>query len=74
MLIPQALATVAAGRDVITTEEFAKALLRRPQTIRKNYSRDGSCFGIRPIKVGGFLLWQVSDVANLLIQRGADVR
>lgn len=61
-----ALAAIAAGRDHILTEEFAKAANRASQTIRKNYCLDGACFGIRPIKVGNRLLWPVSQVAALL--------
>jgi hypothetical protein len=61
-----ALAAIAAGRDHIRTEEFAKAANRASQTIRKNYCLDGECFGIRPVKVGNRLLWPVSQVAALL--------
>lgn len=65
-LIPSNLAAVAAGRDFILTSEFARAVNRAPQTIRKNLGENGSCFGITPVKVGRRLLWPVADVAVLL--------
>jgi hypothetical protein len=61
-----ALAAIAAGRDHILTEEFAKAFNRASQTIRKNYCEKGECFGIRPLKIGNRLLWPVTQVAALL--------
>jgi hypothetical protein len=64
--LPPALAVVAAGRDHILTEEFAKAANRASQTIRKNYCTKGECFGIRPLKFGNRLLWPVSQIAQLL--------
>lgn len=64
-LLP-ALAGLAAGRDHIKTSEFAKLLCKEPQTLRKNYSQKGECFGIRPLKVGSHLLWPVSEIAALL--------
>lgn len=64
--LPPALAAIAAGRDHIQTAEFARAITRASQTIRKNYSQTGACFGIRPIKFGNRLLWPVSDIAALL--------
>ncbi len=64
--IPDALATVAAGRDHIQTAEFARAANRASQTIRKNYCLTGECFGIRPVKFGNRLLWPVAQIAALL--------
>jgi hypothetical protein len=64
--LPPALAAIAAGRDHILTEEFAKAANRRSQTIRKNYCTTGECFGIRPLKFGNRLLWPVGQIAALL--------
>lgn len=64
--IPPALALIANGRDHISTEEFANALTRAKQTIRKNYCLTGHSFGIRPVKVGGRLLWPVAEIAQLL--------
>ena len=60
------LAEIAAGRDHITTAEFAHATSKSPQTVRKNYCQQGECFGIRPIKVGNNLLWPVVATAALL--------
>lgn len=70
--IPPALATIAAGRDYIQTAEFARATNRTSQTIRKNHSLTGQCFGIRPIKFGNRLQWPVAAVAALL-SGGANV-
>lgn len=66
VIIPVALAAIAAGRDHIQTAEFARAANRASQTIRKNYCLTGECFGIRPVKFGNRLLWPVNDVAKLL--------
>lgn len=69
---PAALAEVAAGRDHIKTEEFALAVGRARQTIRKNYHLSGHCFGVRPIKFGKRLLWPVREIAALLSGEGVD--
>ena len=69
---PPALAEVAAGRDHLKTKEYAKAVNRSPQTVRKNYCLTGNCFGIRPVKVGNSLLWPVASIAKLL--NGEDVK
>lgn len=61
-----ALADIAAGRDHINTIEFARAVNRSAQTVRKNYCLTGHCFGIRPIKFGNKLLWPVAQTAMLL--------
>lgn len=64
--LPANLATISAGRDHITTIEYARAVNRASQTIRKNYCIHGECFGIRPVKFGGRLLWPVVEIAALL--------
>ena len=64
--IPPALAEISAGRDHIQTFEFARAVNRADQTIRKNYCLTGECFGIRPVKFSNRLLWPVADIAALL--------
>ncbi|AXS80857.1 hypothetical protein HYN24_12985 [Dechloromonas sp. HYN0024] len=64
--IPTKLGEIAAGRDHIQTSEFARAVNRASQTIRKNYCLTGACFGIRPVKFGNRLLWPVAEVAELL--------
>jgi hypothetical protein len=66
-----ALAAVSVGRDYITTEEYAVAVTRKSQTVRKNYCLTGECYGIRPVKIGNRLLWPVSEIAALL-SGGAD--
>ncbi len=64
--LPANLSVIAAGRDHIQTAEFARAVNRSSQTIRKNYCTTGECFGIRPVKFGNRLLWPVASVAALL--------
>ena len=64
--LPHGLATMAAGRDLISTFEFAQVTNRASQTIRKNHCLQGECFGIRPVKFGNRLLWPVADIAALL--------
>lgn len=64
--LPSALAAIAAGRDHITTEEYARATSRSPQTIRKNACLTGRCFGVTPLKCGNRLLWPVVQIAALL--------
>ena len=64
--IPTALATIAAGRDHISTGEYACFVRRASQTIRKNYCLTGECYGIRPVKFGNRLLWPVAKIAALL--------
>lgn len=66
--LPPGLSSIAAGRDHITTIEYARAIGRAGQTVRKNYCLTGDAYGIRPVKVGGRLLWPVQDIAALLNQ------
>ena len=65
--ILDALYEVSKNRDHLTTSEFARAISKAPQTIRKNHCLTGEFYGIRPIKIGNSLLWSVEDVANLLV-------
>ena len=62
----EAFAALTAGRDNITTAEFAKALNIAPQTARKNYCLTGECYGIRPGKIGNRLQWPVQMTASLI--------
>jgi hypothetical protein len=64
--LPPKLAEIARGRDHVTTPEFGRVITRAEQTIRKIYCLTGECYGIRPVKVGGRLLWPVSEIAALL--------
>lgn len=65
-VIPPALAAIAAGRDNITTREFAKAINKAEQTVRKLYCLTGEAYGIRPVKIGNHLTWGVAPTAGLL--------
>jgi hypothetical protein len=64
--MPPALAAIAAGRDHLSTKEFAKATNHKPQTVLKNYCLTGECFGIRPTKIGNRLNWPVARTAELI--------
>ena len=66
--LPPALAEVAAGRDFITTMEFARTINRATQTIRALLCRAGHVYGIRPVKIGRTPLWPVAAIAGLLAQ------
>ncbi len=59
-----ALAAVAAGRDILTTNEAASVINRAPQTLRKWAALEGG--PIRPIRINGRLGWRVSDLRSLL--------
>lgn len=61
-----ALEKTAAGRDHLSTAEYAHLIGRASQTVRKKHSLTGECFGIRPIKFGNKLLWPVTQIAALL--------
>lgn len=64
--LPPQLSAVAGYRDLITTVEFANVFSVASQTVRKNYSLTGHCYGIKPAKVGNRLLWSVARVAERL--------
>jgi hypothetical protein len=58
------LNAVANGRDALTTNEAARAINRRPQTLRKWAStEDGP---ITPLRINGRLAWRVPDLRTLL--------
>ncbi len=57
-------ATATSG--FLTTIEFAAAIRRSDQTIRKLHCQTGEAFGIKPSKVGRLLLWPVASVNALL--------
>ncbi len=54
------------GRPHATTQEFGHLTGKAPQTIRKNFSQTGACFGIKPIKLGNRLLWPAAAIVSLL--------
>ncbi|MBU3640826.1 hypothetical protein [Polynucleobacter sp. Fuers-14] len=60
------LLEVAGTRDLISTREAALALNKARQTLLKNFCIQGHSYGIVPKKIGGQLLWSVSDIAKLL--------
>ncbi len=64
--VPPALAKLARGRDLITTREFAFVTNVEQQTVRKNLSSHGHCFGIKPTKIGNKNNFPVAETALLL--------
>lgn len=66
--VPEGLAKLANGRDIITLAELSFVTNIAQQTIRKHLCLSGSCFGITPLKIGGRLQFKVSEVAKLLTQ------
>lgn len=59
-----ALAAVAHGRDILTTNEAAPVINRAPQTLRKWACLENG--PIRPVRINGRLAWKVSDLQRLL--------
>ena len=60
------LLEVAGNRDFLSTFEAATTLNKARQTLLKEYCLKGSAYGIVPKKIGGRLLWSVSDIQALL--------
>ena len=58
------LATISRGRDVLPTDEAARAVNRRPQTLRKWACLENG--PIRPVRIHGRLAWRVADLQRLL--------
>lgn len=50
--------------SVLPTSEAAKAINRKPQTLRKWACLENG--PIRPIRINGRLAWRVSDLAELM--------
>lgn len=62
--VPDGLAAVAHGRDVLPTDEAASVINRRAQTLRKWACLENG--PIRPIRINGRLAWRVTDLAVIL--------
>ena len=55
----------------LTTEQFAKSVHGKPNTIRTRLCKTGSYYGIKPIKLpSGRLLWPADAVQALLASKG----
>lgn len=50
--------------EILTTNEAAPFINRRPQTLRKWAAFENG--PIRPLRIHGRLAWRVSDLMNLL--------
>lgn len=60
-----ALDAVSKGRDTLPTIDAARAINRKPQTLRRwACLEDGP---IRPIRINGRLAWRVADLERLLV-------
>ena len=55
-----------SGRSHATTEQYGFLTNTATQTVRKNYSQTGECFGIKPIKIGNRLFWPTTEIIRLL--------
>jgi Fic family protein len=64
--IPEGLAKISQGRDIVTAKEAAKVTNNSTQTIRKHLSEKGNFHGIKPVKIGNRLHFWVMDLAKLL--------
>lgn len=62
--IMPALAILAEGRDTLSTDEAARSLNRKSQTLRKWACLEAG--PIRPIRIHGRLAWRVADIQALL--------
>lgn len=67
---PTKLQAVAGNRDFLSTNEAATALNKARQTLLKEFCLKGHAYGIRPKKIGGRLLWAVTDIQSLLNGEG----
>lgn len=63
-VLPAGLSAIANGRDTLPTNEAARILNRRPQTLRKWACLENG--PIRPVRINRRLAWRVTDLANLL--------
>jgi hypothetical protein len=62
--IPPRLAEIAGGRDFLKTAEYARTIGITGQSARRH-----ACYEtgpVRPIRVGGRLLWPVDQIASVL--------
>ena len=68
--IPDGLAKLADGRDLIGTSEISKAVNVSPKTILKHLHLNGHFYGIQPVKIGKGWLFPIHEIARL-IQNGS---
>ncbi|WP_230414549.1 DNA-binding protein [Collimonas silvisoli] len=55
-----------AAVPMLTTEQLAEALSLKPNTLRSRFSKTGTYFGLRPVKLpNGKLRWAVNAVELL---------
>jgi hypothetical protein len=64
--LPEGLAKIANGRDLISTHETAYAFGIVPQTLRKHLCLKGNFHGVKPIKIGDRWHFSVKDLAQLI--------
>jgi len=64
--IPEGLARVANGRDIILAKEVGFVTNTQIKTIYKHVCNTGSFHGAKPIKIGGRVQFTVTDIARLM--------
>lgn len=64
--IPEGLAKVANGRDIILAKEVSFVTNTQIKTIYKHLCNTGSFHGAKPIKIGGRVQFTVIDIARLM--------
>lgn len=65
--LPQVLQSfIDAGTQVLTTKQAAAVIGLAPQTLRKWACYDTAPLGIKPVKIGRSVRWQIDDIAKLL--------
>lgn len=62
--------TFSASNYCLSTAEFAKRNLVKPQTVRKQHSATGSYFGVRPLPLPNRkLLWPDDSIQHLVAKK-----
>lgn len=49
-----------------STEELARLLRRHPQTLRKEWRKKGSVYGLTPIKLGSRICWPKNQIGKII--------
>lgn len=64
--IPDGLAKLADGRDLIGTSEISKVINVSPKTILKHLHLNGHFYGIQPVKIGKSWQFPIHEIAKLI--------
>jgi hypothetical protein len=63
-VFPTRLSAIVSGRDILSTDEAATALNRKPQTLRKWACLENG--PLRPFRINGRLAWRVAEILAIL--------